>query len=44
MYQTFKILLKTRKIRKFAFLIKKKETILMSLVVLYYLEIYEQLY
>lgn len=44
MYQTFKILLKTRKIRKFACLIKKKETIHIFLFMLHYLQIYKQLY
>lgn len=45
MYQTFESLLTTRKIRKFAFsLLRKKEPILMSLFMLHYLEIYEQLH
>lgn len=44
MYQTFKILLKTRKIRKLAFLRKEKLSLCPYLCYITDLEIYEQLY
>lgn len=45
MYQTFESLLKTRKNQKIClFFIEKNEPILMSVFMLHYLEIYEQLH